>query len=76
MVKSINYQVPQGAFDPVRVRGRPDAWTPADPDYAANWTFGPSSDREQGNACVGIAIGCVLSLPIWLGVAVCFYLLF
>ncbi|MGD9511566.1 MAG: hypothetical protein AB7I59_10340 [Geminicoccaceae bacterium] len=42
---------------------------------SANWTLGPISDREAGNACVGIAIGCLLSLPIWLAVLTCYALL-
>jgi hypothetical protein len=40
-----------------------------------NWTLGPISDRESGNACVGIAIGCLLSLPIWLAALTCYALL-
>lgn len=40
-----------------------------------DWTLGPGGDREPGNACVGIAIGCVLSLPIWLAVATVYLLL-
>jgi hypothetical protein len=41
----------------------------------SNWTLGPLGDREPGNACMGIAIGCVLSLPIWLAVLTCYALL-
>jgi hypothetical protein len=42
---------------------------------SSNWTLGPISDREPGNACVGIAIGCLLSLPIWLAILACYALL-
>lgn len=40
-----------------------------------NWTLGQIGDRESGNACMGIAIGCVLSLPIWLAAFTCYVLL-
>ena len=42
---------------------------------SSNWTLGPVGDREPGNACMGIAIGCVLSLPIWLAAFTCYALL-
>ena len=43
--------------------------------HRSNWTLGPNGDREAGNACVGIAIGCLLSLPIWLAVVAGYVLL-
>jgi hypothetical protein len=48
---------------------------PFDAVSHSNWTLGPNSDREAGNACVGIAIGCLLSLPIWLAVVAGYVLL-
>jgi hypothetical protein len=75
MAKSINYHVASGALDQIGARSRPASTASPAAAYSVNWTFGPSSDREPGNACIGIAIGCALSLPIWIGVAVCYYLL-
>jgi len=37
---------------------------------AAGWALLPARDQEAGNPCLGIAIGCVLSLPIWLGLTI------
>lgn len=48
---------------------------PFDALRSSNWTLGPLADRETGNACVGIAVGCLLSLPIWLVVVALFALL-
>lgn len=48
---------------------------PFDALRTSNWTLGPLADREPGNACVGIAIGCLLSLPIWLVMAALYALL-
>ena len=75
MAKSIDYQVVPGALDQIGARSRSASAAALAVAPTANWTFGPSSDREPGNACIGIAIGCALSLPIWIGVAVCYYLL-
>jgi hypothetical protein len=47
----------------------------AESGYVADWTLGPGSDREQRNGCIGIAIGCTLSAPIWAGLAMFYYLL-
>jgi hypothetical protein len=41
----------------------------------ADWTLGPGSDPESGNAWIGIAIGSALSVPIWAGMAIFCYLL-
>lgn len=32
-------------------------------------------EPEAGNACIGIAVGCVLSLPIWVCLMLAFYTL-
>lgn len=40
-----------------------------------DWTLDPIGDREPGNACLGIVIGCLLSLPLWLAAASCYALL-
>jgi len=42
---------------------------------AGDWAALRAFDGEGGNPCLGIAIGCVLSLPIWLGLAMVSYLL-
>ena len=75
MANSIDYQVVQSALDQIGARPRSASAAALAAAPPANWTFGPSSDREHGNACIGIAIGCALSLPIWIGAAVCYYLL-
>lgn len=31
--------------------------------------------HEDGNPCIGIAVGCVLSLPLWAGLLTLLYLL-
>lgn len=71
MAKIIDYQAVPDRLEQIDARSRPAAMT----SLIADWTFGPNSDREPGNPCMGIAIGCVLSLPIWLGVALCYILL-
>lgn len=76
MIRSINYQMTQGAIDRIGAGVPPNPGTSIAPEYTANWTFGPSSDRETGNACLGIAIGCALSLPIWIAAIACCRLLF
>ena len=74
MANSINYQVVPGALDQIGARSRSASAAALAAAPPANWTFGPSSDREHGMR-IGIAIGCALSLPIWIGAAVCYYLL-
>ena len=76
MAKSIDCQMSPSAFDPLRPALDRRSGASLCADCEANWTFGPSSDREPGNACMGIAIGCVLSLPIWIAAAFCYRLLF
>jgi hypothetical protein len=44
-------------------------------DQLVNWTLGPGTDRESGNACIGIAVGCLLSLAIWVGLLIVYLLL-
>ena len=39
-------------------------------DGPGGWAIVARYEREPGNPCIGIAIGCVLSLPIWVGVLV------
>ena len=39
-------------------------------ERAGGWAVVARYEREPGNPCIGIAIGCVLSLPIWVGVLV------
>ncbi len=71
MAKSIHCEVVHGAAEPAGAR----SWNAASSaGEVVNWTLGPSSDRELGNACIGIAIGCALSLPIWIGLLVLYRL--
>lgn len=76
MAKSMDCQAAPGAIEQIGARSHPETGGSLSVAYTVDWTFGPGSDREAGNACVGIAIGCALSLPIWLGVAASYYLLF
>lgn len=46
-----------------------------DDSDAVNRAALQAGDLEGGNACLGIAVGCVLSLPIWLGLAAVSYML-
>ena len=36
-------------------------------EMAVGWAVVRGSERDFGNPCIGIAVGCMLSLPIWLG---------
>jgi hypothetical protein len=36
-------------------------------ELAVSWPRSRPSERDAGNPCIGIAVGCVLSLPIWIG---------
>jgi hypothetical protein len=76
MAKSMNYQVAPEAGDRIRAT----SWSPASVagqmGHGVNWTFGAASDREPGNACIGIAVGCALSLPIWAGIVLAWFVLF
>jgi hypothetical protein len=76
MVKSIDCQMSPSAYHPLNTGARQTVGASLVVDCEANWTFGPSSDREPGNACMGIVIGCVLSAPIWIAAAFCYRLLF
>ena len=66
MARNINFGVATQAAQGFGVAGPYRSSTPDPSHLAGNWTLGPVGDREPGNACVGIAIGCLLSLPIWL----------
>ena len=68
MARNINFGAATQAAHGFGVAG---PYRPSTSEYshrAGNWTLGPVGDRELGNACVGIAIGCLLSLPIWLAI--------
>lgn len=47
----------------------------SDGGEAVQWGILPANDQEAGNPCLGIVVGCVLSLPIWLGLAIVSFLL-
>jgi hypothetical protein len=66
MVKSMSYQIAPCAAERTGAGSL---------EQIVDWTLGPSSDRERGNACIGIAIGCALSAPIWAGLALFVFLL-
>jgi hypothetical protein len=67
-----NYQVAREVGD--RIGAGPATSALPVADQLVNWTLGPGADRESGNACIGIAVGCLMSLPIWVGLLI-FYLL-
>ncbi len=66
MAKNINFEIAP------RVGGRiggsmPTSVLPAArADGSVGWAIAAGNEREPGNPCIGIAIGCMLSLPIWL----------
>ena len=66
MAKNINFGIAPHVGD--RIRGSmPSSVLPgANTDGSVSWTVVAGRDGERGNPCIGIAIGSVLSLPIWL----------
>jgi hypothetical protein len=44
-------------------------------DHVVDWRALRAGEGEGGNPCLGIAVGCVLSLPIWVGLAIVSYLI-
>ena len=43
-------------------------------DQAVEWPVPAAADSEESNPCLGIAIGCGLSLLVWGGLLLLFYL--
>ena len=73
----------RGMIHPIR-RGPAEqvAWTvcaaatqASETDFFADLGAMRGQEPEVGNACIGIAVGCVLSLPIWVCLMLALYTL-
>lgn len=74
MAENINFSLAERAGEQVRATMQSSALSRTSSNRIGHWTVGSRHDGEPGNPCIGIAIGCVLSLPIWLGLVVLYRL--
>jgi|1186.fasta_scaffold378994_2 hypothetical protein len=77
MSKQLTYTIDSRTADPVGMQLRPTTVFAARTlEQSAEWSPTPVAlDGEESNPCVGIALGCGLSLVIWGGLLAVFYLL-
>jgi hypothetical protein len=77
MSKQLTYTMDSRTADPIRMPLRQTtAFAAGTLEQSAEWSPTPAAlDGEESNPCVGIAIGCGLSLVIWGGLLALFYLL-
>ena len=45
-------------------------------ERAGGWRWLPQLDTRPGNACIGIVVGCALSLPFWAALLLLVYVIF
>ena len=77
MTKELTYSIVSRTAEPIGVQLRSSGTLAARAlDRTVEWLPGPvAADGEESNPCLGIAIGCGLSLVAWGGLLVLFYLL-
>ena len=77
MSKQLTYTMDSRTEDPIRMQLRPTtAFAAGTLEQSAEWSPTTAAlDGDESNPCVGIAIGCGLSLVIWGGLLGLFYLL-
>lgn len=67
MAKNITNWVATPVGGPIRGSMSSSVLPGARTELAVSWPRSRPSERDAGNPCIGIAVGCVLSLPIWIG---------
>lgn len=77
MSKELTYSIVPRTAEPIGVQLRSTRTLAARAlDPTVEWLPAPvTADGEESNPCLGIAIGCGLSLVAWGGLLVLFYLL-